>query len=359
MQPRRSRFHTAAAGLCVVPCALQNVQNAVQKTVAPSGEQARRRQGGFMAFEGIEAFREFIVFAKHLSITKASEELHVAPSTLSRHLGALEREIGMPLISHQGSNLALTPVGSLVLKKASTIVGEYQNLLEQVARYKEDAGRVVRVAYALDDRTIIDAVSLAKLHLKKTYGGFNVQPFHVRGKSTREALLDGEVDLIIDYNLDEKGLKDERLVTIALMEDSIVLALPAGTLPDQGTVHVNQVCRRYIPHPSASVDNYFDRVIGLFANCEQQPAIRFIDASTMDEFFMHALDADEMWLFSRRQFFNYASSIPLSYRASCEIHELAGCDTSYRRYAVYRADNPNRLVPLFAQELAATDPAQE
>lgn len=311
-----------------------------------------------MGIEGLAEFREFIVFAKHLNVTRAAEELHVSTSTLSRHLAALEREIGMPLIRREGASAALTPVGSLVLKKASTLVGEYDSLLEQVEHYRADASYVLRVAYALDDRTIIDALSLAKLRLKQTYGGFNVQPFHGRGQSGRDALQAGEVDVCIDYNLDEGALAHDGIVAVPLMADSIVLALPKGTFPDQGPVHVSQVCRRYIPRPSASFDNYFDRVLGLFAGCDQRPPTRFIDAATMDEFFMHALDPDEMWLFSRRQFFDYASSIPLSYRASCEVHELAGCDTRYRRYAMYRADNPNRLVAQFVETLAEVDPAR-
>lgn len=312
-----------------------------------------------MALEGMDEFREFIVFAKHLNITRAAQELHMSTSTLSRHITALEQQIGMPLVHRDGSSASLTPVGALVLKKASTLVGEYDSLLEQVAHYRADASYSLRVAYALDDRTIIDAISLAKLHLKQTYGGFNVQPFHGRGQTGREALLAGDVDVCVDYNLAQDDLADEGLVAVPLMEDSIVLALPKGAFPGQRAVHVNQVCKRYIPRPSASFDNYFDRVLGLFAGCDQRPPTRFIDAAGMDEFFMHALEPDEMWLFSRRQFFDYASSIPLSYRASCEIHELAGCDTSYRRYAVYAADNPNRLVAQFAQELARTDPAKE
>ena len=311
-----------------------------------------------MALEGMDAFREFIVFSRHLNVTKAAEELHVCPSTLSRHLSALEREIGLPLIRHEGSSLALTPVGSLVLKKASTLVGEYDSLLEQVARYKADARFSVRVSYALDDRTMIDAVSLAKLRLRQTYGGFNVQSVRQRGKSSREALLDGDVDVFVDYNLEAELLSDKRLVVVPLVDDDIVIALPRGAFPAGEPVSARQLCHRYIPWPSASVDNYFERVARIFDGCEARPSPRFIDAAGMDEFFMHALDSDEMWPFSRRQYFNYTSSIPASYRASCEIHELTGCDTSYRRYAVYLADNPNRLVPVFVDELARTDPAR-
>ena len=194
--------------------------------------------------------------------------------------------------------------------------------------------------------------------MKQTYTGLNVQPFHGRGQSGWDALRAGDVDVCIGYNLAPETLADNRYVAVPLMDDSIVLALPKGTFPDQPRVHVSQVCKRYIPRPSASFDNYFDRVLGLFTGCSQRPPMRFIDAASMDEFFMHALDADEMWLFSRRQFFDYASSIPLSYRASCEIHELDGCDPAYCRYAIYAADNPNRLVAQFVEELAQADPAR-
>lgn len=309
-----------------------------------------------MGFDGMDFFKEFMVFARHLNVTKAADELHISPSTLSRHIDAIERDIGTPVIEHDGKALVLTPVGKLVLKTASTLVGEYEALLDQVAHYKRGASYVVRMSYALDDRTIIDAVSLAKMKLKETYGGFNVQPVRMRGKDSYQSLLKGDVDVAIVYNLDSGGLDDERVVATPLMEDSIVLALPLGALTGQGEVTPEQVCHRYIPHPSASFDDYFDRVLRLFERCSQQPSPRIIDASTMDEFFMHALGTDEMWLFSRRQFFNYASSIPLSYRATCEIHELAGCDTSYRRHALYRTDNPNCLVPLFVRELSRTDP---
>lgn len=309
-----------------------------------------------MALEAMDAFREFIVFSKHLNVTKAAGELCISPSTLSRHLAALERDIGMPLIERDGTATSLTAVGALVLKKASTLVGEYQSLLDQVARYKKNASYSLRIAYALDDRTMIDAVSLAKLRLKQDYGGLSVHPVRLRGKSPWQGLLDGDVDIIVDYNLVEGSFDPAQVTAVPLLEDSIVLALPRGTFPGRGAVRPQEVCRRYIPRPSASVDNYGDRVLAIFDGCEQRPPVRFIDAATMDEFFLHALDDDEMWLFSRRQFFNYTNVIPLSYRESCEVHELADCDTSYRRWAVYKTDTPNRLVPLFAEALSQADP---
>lgn len=308
---------------------------------------------------GIELYREFIVFSKFLNVTRAAEELHLSPSTLSRHLSALEHEVGGDaLFTHAGGGLALTPVGSVVLRGSSAIVASHQTMTEHVARLRSNEANVVRVAYALDDRTMIDLVSVAKARLKQTCGNLNVQLRRGRGKSSREALEAGEVDLIIDYHVGRGGLTSEELAeagleALPLVEDSIVIALPAGVAAPGAAVRADEVCGRFIPWPSAAVDNYLDQVLALFSGCRHQPGVRFIDAATMDEFFMHVLDDDEMWPFSRRQFENYPSSIPRSYLESCDVHELADRDTTYRRHAVWRRDNPNPLVGLFARELAA------
>ena len=319
---------------------------------------------------GIELYREFIVFSRFLNVTRAAEELHLSPSTLSRHLSALEAEVGGELFSHEGSGLALTPVGSVVLRGSSTIVADYQAMTEHVAHLKAEQANVVRVAFALDDRTMIDGVSLAKARLKQTCGNLGVQVKRTRGKSSLEALADGDVDVVVDYHFDASrgqgvgvGLEPARalagsdtdLVVVPLMEDSIVFALPRGAVEPGLPVRADEICTRFIPWPSAAVDNYLDQVLSFFEGCRHVPSVRFIDAATMDEFFLHTLDEDEMWPFSRRQHENYPGSIPRSYQQSCTIHELADRDTTFRRCAVYRRDTPNRLVERFVAELAAVE----
>ncbi len=305
---------------------------------------------------GIELYREFIVFSRFLNVTRAAEELHLSPSTLSRHLSALEAEMGGELFKHEGAGLTLTPIGSVVLRGSSTIVADYQAMADHIARLKAEQANCVRVAFALDDRTMIDGVSLAKARLKQVCGNLGVQVKRARGKSSREALADGEVDVIIDYHVGcDSADSDDELEVVPLMEDSIVFALPRGAFEEGRPVMADEICNRFIPWPSASVDNYLDQVLSFFEGCRHVPSVRFIDAATMDEFFMHALDDDEMWSFSRRQYVNYSGSVPRSYQQSCTIHELADRDTTFRRYAVYRRDTPNRLVPLFVQELSRVE----
>lgn len=305
---------------------------------------------------GVELYREFIVFSRFLNVTRAAEELHLSPSTLSRHFSALEAEVGGALFRHEGGGLALTPIGSVVLRGSSTLVADHQAMLDHIARLRAEQANVVRVAYALDDRTMIDGISLAKARLKQTQGSFGVQVRRARGKSSLEALADGEVDVVVDYHFEgERAELAEEYEAVPLMEDSIVFALPRGTYEQGRGVSADEICSRFIPWPSASVDNYLDQVLAFFRGCRHVPSVRFIDAATMDEFFMHTLDADEMWPFSWLQYANYTASVPRSYLESCTIHELTDRDTTFRRCAVFRRDNPNHLVPLFVQELASAE----
>lgn len=59
----------------------------------------------------LNAIRSFVVTARHMSITKAAQELHVTTGAVSRMIRLLEEELGLPLFKRVGSLLELTPAG--------------------------------------------------------------------------------------------------------------------------------------------------------------------------------------------------------------------------------------------------------
>ena len=79
----------------------------------------------------IDMLREFITFSRHMNVTKAADELHLAPSSLSRHISIMERELGIPLVAHKGARLFLTTAGSQLLDEASAITARYDALLDR------------------------------------------------------------------------------------------------------------------------------------------------------------------------------------------------------------------------------------
>lgn len=67
----------------------------------------------------IEQLDEFIVLAKLLNFSSAAEALCLSQSALSKHIAAMERDLGFPLLE-RGRPLRLTPEGELFLRCAQT-----------------------------------------------------------------------------------------------------------------------------------------------------------------------------------------------------------------------------------------------
>lgn len=92
----------------------------------------------------ISALRTFEAAARHLSFTRAAEEMHLTQSAVSRQIRALEDFLGVPLFHRIQQRLVLTPAGSAYL-------ADIRQPLEglQAATLKmltEQAGGVLNVA---------------------------------------------------------------------------------------------------------------------------------------------------------------------------------------------------------------------
>lgn len=92
----------------------------------------------------LTALRTFEASARHLSFTRAAEEMHLTQSAVSRQIRALEDFLGVPLFHRVQQRLVLTPAGSAYL-------ADIRQPLEglQAATLKmltEQAGGVLNVA---------------------------------------------------------------------------------------------------------------------------------------------------------------------------------------------------------------------
>lgn len=76
--------------------------------------------------------RYFWLVAKEESITKACEQLRLAPSTVSMQIGSLEESLGGKLFRRVGRNLELTDLGHVVFRYADEIFALGLELLDTV-----------------------------------------------------------------------------------------------------------------------------------------------------------------------------------------------------------------------------------
>ena len=58
--------------------------------------------------------RSFLVLARHLNFSSAAKELCISQSTLSMHIAALEKNLGVQLFIRDRRNVALSPQGELL-----------------------------------------------------------------------------------------------------------------------------------------------------------------------------------------------------------------------------------------------------
>lgn len=90
----------------------------------------------------------FWVTAKQGSISKASENLHITPQTISGQISLLEEQLGKPLFAKVGRNLELTDNGRMVLSYADEIFSLGSELEQSVRAASTDRTQLLRVGVA-------------------------------------------------------------------------------------------------------------------------------------------------------------------------------------------------------------------
>lgn len=91
----------------------------------------------------LEAFRVFDSACRHMNFSRAGRELNITQAAVSRRIKGLEQELGEPLFTRRGRNLALTPSGErLALRVRSTL--EY--LEESLDPFRGGQAQVITMA---------------------------------------------------------------------------------------------------------------------------------------------------------------------------------------------------------------------
>lgn len=85
----------------------------------------------------IEYLNEFAEVARLESFSRAAEELCISQSSLSKHILALERELGGPLLQRNSRNVTMTPLGATILPMAEEIV-RIKNQIHTMADAREE-----------------------------------------------------------------------------------------------------------------------------------------------------------------------------------------------------------------------------
>src|SRR3569832_1384454 len=81
-------------------------------------------------------FRQLKIFetvARHLSFSRAAEELHLTQPAVSTLVSKLEDHAGVPLFEQLGKNIYLSAAGEEMLQFCNAVMLQFQNVAEAMA----------------------------------------------------------------------------------------------------------------------------------------------------------------------------------------------------------------------------------
>ncbi len=98
-----------------------------------------------MPLQDWDRVRVFHGVAEAGSFTRAAESLNLSQSAISRQIGALEEDLGMPLFHRHARGLVLTEQGELLLDSAKAVAGKLAATTSLLSETKGEPAGLLRV----------------------------------------------------------------------------------------------------------------------------------------------------------------------------------------------------------------------
>lgn len=94
----------------------------------------------------LRQLKVFETVARHLSFSRAAEELHLTQPAVSTQVKKLEEHAGLPLFEQLGKKIYLTPGGTELLYYSRTIMQQFQEAEDAMTHFKGITGGKLNVA---------------------------------------------------------------------------------------------------------------------------------------------------------------------------------------------------------------------
>lgn len=144
----------------------------------------------------ISYLAEFLILCEKLNFNEAAADQHISQSALSKHLRALEEDLGTELLERDRQHVMLTATGELFRIKAQSIVNSYEDVKQVFRADAQNQHRVV-VGGLVDSPTCYTWISNACSTLSSTYPDFKVHFVPVSSTAPVMQVINNEVDCAV------------------------------------------------------------------------------------------------------------------------------------------------------------------
>ena len=229
----------------------------------------------------INHMREFLLLAANKNYTKTAEQLYMAQSVLSRHISAIEEEMGVRLIKRSSTFFELTDAGKIAVDGFKAIVTQYQRTLNEIGRLADLTSGELRVGILYYD--VNDYVSVIRRTFRQYFPDVKLDLHSYQPEQQEQALINGEIDAALIYDADASPGSGFRYFPF-LKTYYRVICSPNHALAKKDEVLVEDLCGTDILCPSTPlrICQSLNRVNQIFQENDMSPG-RMILTSNFDE----------------------------------------------------------------------------
>ena len=143
----------------------------------------------------------FLTAARCLNFTVAARELYITQPALGRQISAMEDELGVKLFLRSKNSLSLTPTGSMLQKEFTSLITNYNEILQKIYAMGQDDSVRMRIGI-LEGYGLGDVLPHFLRICQAEYPHLMVELFSHSYLSLNQQLLAGELDLILTFQHD-------------------------------------------------------------------------------------------------------------------------------------------------------------
>lgn len=159
----------------------------------------------------------FYTVALRLNFTKAATELYITQPAVSKHIQELEETYKTKLFERNGSKIALTPAGKILLKYTKSIFDIYREIDFEMSSFNAERQGLLRLGASTTISQYIISPVLASFHQKQK--DIKVNLLNGNTEQIETALINKEIEI----GIVEGQSKNQSIKYIPFLKDELVL----------------------------------------------------------------------------------------------------------------------------------------
>jgi len=159
----------------------------------------------------------FYTVALRLNFTKAATELYITQPAVSKHIQELEETYKTKLFERNGSKIALTPAGEILLKHTKNIFEIYREIDFDMSSFINERQGLLRLGASTTISQYIISPVLARFHQKQQ--DIKVNLLNGNTEQIETALINKEIEI----GIVEGQSKNQSIKYVPFIKDELVL----------------------------------------------------------------------------------------------------------------------------------------